>query len=237
MASGSPEAQNGPGNVNRIKILFFLLCFIVCGCVPAVRGLYPPEPGKGNTIFVVSHGWHTGIVISYPEARPFLTALKDIQADIPFLEIGWGDAGFYQAKKITSGLTVQAIFWPTDSVMHVVALPVSPESYFTASEVVPVRVSGPGLKNMLCFIDSSFARDAASNLVAMGLGLYGESRFFRANGKYYALNTCNSWTAQALRSAGLPVSTFYALTEGNVMYQVRSALEKNIIRHEKPQME
>ena len=35
-----------------------------------------------------------------------------------------------------------------------------------------------------------------------------------------ACRTCNKWVAQALRSAGCPITPFYALTADNVIYQV-----------------
>jgi hypothetical protein len=39
----------------------------------------------------------------------------------------------------------------------------------------------------------------------LGPGIYGDSTFFRANGKYYFPNTCNVWTARGLKTAGVPI--------------------------------
>jgi hypothetical protein len=53
----------------------------------------------------------------------------------------------------------------------------------------------------------------------LGSGLYGDSRFYPARETFHLFNTCNVWTARALRSAGLPVRD--AITTEGLMAQVR----------------
>jgi Protein of unknown function (DUF2459) len=50
--------------------------------------------------------------------------------------------------------------------------------------------------------------------------LYGDSKFYSARGRYHLLYTCNTWIADALRAAGLPITPVYAMTAGNLMWQV-----------------
>ncbi|SUH19748.1 membrane protein [Salmonella enterica subsp. enterica] len=50
-------------------------------------------------------------------------------------EIGWGDKGFYQSQEITTALTLQAMFWSSGAVMHIVAFSGQPERYFVGSEI------------------------------------------------------------------------------------------------------
>ena len=88
-----------------------------------------------QTVHVVSNGWHTGIVV--PRKAVVATRVLPEAADFPdaaYLEFGWGDQGFYQADEITTGLTLNAILWPTETVMHVVALPQDISSYFSNFE-------------------------------------------------------------------------------------------------------
>ncbi|MDP2702217.1 MAG: DUF2459 domain-containing protein, partial [Candidatus Rokubacteria bacterium] len=56
----------------------------------------------------------------------------------------------------------------------------------------------------------------------VGRGQYANSRFYVAREKYFLLKTCNTWTARALRSAGLPITSLYAATAGSVMHQTRT---------------
>ena len=60
--------------------------------------------------------------------------------------MGWGDDGFYRSDKITTGVTLKALFWPTPSVLHVVGFNDAPESYFVESKVVRM----PSLTRLPC---------------------------------------------------------------------------------------
>ncbi|GBC59841.1 hypothetical protein DENIS_0782 [Desulfonema ishimotonii] len=211
-----------PFRSHRIHTVFIIWACVLYGCASPITDLYPPEKdAAGNqTLFVVSHGWHTGLVINRAAASSHLEHLRGVFENAKYIEIGWGDEGFYRAEKITAGLVLRAIFWPTKTVLHIVAVPIPPEEYFPGSKVVELTLSEKGFEKMVRYINSSFAPDGSLNPVSLGPGLYGDSLFFRAKGQYVAFNTCNNWTAHAIRASGFPISPFYALTAGNVMYQV-----------------
>ena len=73
-----------------------------------------------------------------------------------YLEFGWGDEGFYQAKEITAGLIMQAVFWPTASVMHVVAVLDDVTGYFQHSEVLHLCLTEQQLASLTDFIAPQF---------------------------------------------------------------------------------
>ena len=60
----------------------------------------------------------------------------------------------------------------------------------------------------------------------LGPGQAPVSRFYPARERYYLWRTCNTWTARALRAAGVPITPLYAITAGNVMYQARQSGEE-----------
>ncbi|HXH04724.1 MAG TPA: TIGR02117 family protein [Candidatus Competibacteraceae bacterium] len=193
---------------------------LFAGCATPSPGLFPPRADQPHVpMLVVSHGWHTGLVLPRAALRPHLPALSGAFEDASWLEIGWGDAGFYPAEKITLGLALGALFGQHGSVLHVVAVPDDPDAYFTYSERVHLEISSAGLAALARFIDASFARDAAGRSLPLGAGLYGDSRFYRSREDYHMFNTCNAWTARALRQAGLPVAP--ALTAGGLLREVR----------------
>jgi hypothetical protein len=68
-----------------------------------------------------------------------------------------------------------------------------------------------------------FERGDEGDLRPLGPGLYARSRFYAARGRYHVFNNCNHWTARTLGAAGLPVETEHALTEEQLMEQVRAA--------------
>ena len=184
---------------------------------------YVVEPAPGDTaevndeIFVVSHGWHTGIVMPAKLIQSRIPELKHRFGDTRFIEFGWGDKGFYQSTEITTGLTIQAIFWPTESVMHVVAVPEHPYTYFPNSQAEIICLNGNEYSTLARFIENSFSRDEYGNIVPTKNGIYGDSQFYSSVGDYYLMNTCNKWTAKALKSAGMDISTMFKLTAGSVM--------------------
>jgi len=64
-------------------------------------------------------------------------------------------------------------------------------------------------------IADTFERDATGKIIRLGRGLYGDSRFFAANGKFHLFRTCNVWTGQALAIAGC--QTDAGITASSVM--------------------
>lgn len=170
-----------------------------------------------NQVHVVSHGWHTGFVIPATPMQIVIPELKQRFADVPYIEFGWGDRGFYQAQEITSGLTMRTIFWPTESVMHAVAVPTNAEDYFPNSEIENFCLGDRELSSLISFITSSFYRNSSGEIQPTKKGIYGDSQFYQGVGNFYLMNTCNSWTAKGLKSAGMNSSPAFKLTAGSVM--------------------
>ncbi|MFC1748762.1 TIGR02117 family protein [Pseudomonadota bacterium] len=170
-----------------------------------------------NTVYVVSHGWHTGFVIPAEGISEHFPQLRERFPNAPYIEFGWGDKGFYQAKEITSGLTLRAIFSPTESVVHAVAVPQDIRRYFAGSEMKQICLGANGYHSLVSFISSSFRQDENGELAVLKNGIYGDSQFYQGVGDYYLMNTCNKWTAKGLKSAGLDISPTFKLTAGSIM--------------------
>jgi uncharacterized protein (TIGR02117 family) len=200
-------------------VLFVLIVFLSgCSAQPFVVEQADKFSATGeNTIYVVSHGWHTGFVIPAGSIQALIPELALRFKDAPYLEIGWGDKGFYQAKEITSGLTIQAIFWPTESVIHSVAVPIRTEEYFRHSEIEKICLTESELSSLITFISNSFYKDDTGAVVTLKNGLYGNSQFYKGVGNYYLMNTCNKWTAKGLKSIGMDIFPAFKLTAGSIM--------------------
>jgi len=206
--------------------LNLLLIIILAGCSakPYILSYTEKFEGSGqNEVYVVSHGWHTGFVIPAPEIQGVIPELEQRFGNTPYIELGWGDKGFYQAKDTTLGLTLRAIFWPTESVVHSVAVPQKVEEYFSNSEVAKLCLGDGELSALIGFISSSFYRDKSGNLLELQKGIYGDSKFYSGVGDFYLMNTCNRWTAKGLRSIGMDISPTLKLTAGSVMNYLTKA--------------
>ncbi|WP_373499432.1 TIGR02117 family protein [Desulfococcus sp.] len=172
---------------------------------------------SSKRIYIVNHGRHTGVIFPAPELNEEAPGLRDRFGEATYFEFGWGDEGFYRARRVTSGLAVKALFWPTAAVLHVVAVAGSPEDYFSGSEVVALPVRTEGFESLKKFILQSFARDTGGNICPLEAGIYGDSQFYRAVGTYSCMNTCNTWTARAVKSAGKKIPPARSLPSGSVM--------------------
>ncbi|MFB8829604.1 DUF2459 domain-containing protein [Azotobacter sp. CWF10] len=136
--------------------------------------------GKGdNEIYIVSHGWHTGFVVPADDVQRRLPELKQRFGNTAYIEFGWGDEGFYQAEEVTSGLTLKAIFWPSESVMHAVAVPVAADKYFSGHEMVRLCLTDGELRSLVDFIEGSFYKDERGEIRRLGDGIYGDSQFYK----------------------------------------------------------
>ena len=186
----------------------------------------PTSKSDEVTVYIVNHGWHTGIVVPRNQLGEQLAFIPQQLGEYAFYEFGWGEKDFYQAPENTIPLALQAIFWIDDSTMHVAAVPKTPDQYFPASESVALVVSTDGLQNLTAAIAASFAKDTSGKPLPTRSGLYGErSGFFDGVGRYHFFNTCNTWTARMLDIAGVPTTTVLTLSSGSVMRQSKRAAE------------
>lgn len=183
------------------------------------------KPEK-KIIYVVSHGWHTGVIIQkedllkkVPELGNYFPRTKknDIYYPRHFIEIGWGDKDFYRTHQITSQITLKAMFMAQGSIMHMVDVTDDPDIFFKESVVKKIELESLGYERLLSYINISLQRNQQNQLIHLGIGIYGHSHFFESNGTYSLLNTCNKWTAKALQSGGIKISPTFKLTAGSIM--------------------
>ena len=201
----------------RVLLPIVALVFAAaCAAAPAVPTTID-EPAR--TIYVVSHGWHAGIVLRTADVTPARWSVVGDFPDAEYLEVGWGDRHYYPAHDPSLWLAVRAALWPSDSVLHVVGFRGPVERYFPASDIVELRLSARGLEDLIAALQASHAVDTGRRPVALGPGLYGDSRFYASRERFHLFNTCNVWTARMLRTAGVSVSM--SLTAGDLMAQLQ----------------
>lgn len=187
-----------------------------------------PDSSNFKTIHVVSHGWHTGVILDSEAIPDSLKPAHPLFHEHRHLEFGWGDRAFYENPDpdIDYWLAFKAAVIPTESVLHVVGFNESVETYFSYSELVGIEISEAHFLNLYQFIKSSFARDSLNRIIPLGKGLYGNSRFFSGKAKYYFPYTCNVWTAQALKSGGISISPLRFQRAGELMKYLKELNKK-----------
>ena len=203
--------------MNLIFIPILLLIIMGCSAEPHIIKQSDISVPSAQKVYIVNHGWHTGFVLPAETIKSQLPQLNARFKNAPFIEFGWGDKGFYQAKEITSGLTLRAIFWSTASVIHAVAVPESPDVYFSNSEIEALCLDANQYALLVSFIENSFYKKDNGNIIELDHGIYGNSQFYKGQGDYYLMNTCNKWTAKGLSSAKLDIVPTFKLTASSIM--------------------
>lgn len=201
------------------------LLLMLGGCVSAPPLLDPGPADSGAStipVFVVSHGWHSGLILPAPPLQPRLPALQARFGAVPYYEFGWGDANFYPAAQATTGGALRALFFSTGAVVQVVAVPYAPSRYFANSSVQGICLSPAQFQRLQHYINSSFQRGADGQLIAHAAGLYGDSQFYAGSGRFKPFHTCNTWTAYGLRSAGLDLPRFTLTASGLIEWLQRN---------------
>ena len=201
-----------------------LLAMAACALPPAVTP--QPSPGaRAVAVYLVAHDDHTGIAIRradipagpWPESRDFPQA--------EFLEVGWGARDYYMGRDQGFWGTLKAALGHTQSVLHVAGFRGRPAEHFRASEVIELSIPPDGFERLVRYIHDAHERAGAAAAAPLGPGLYGDSRFYPAWEQFNLFNTCNVWTARALRSAGLAIED--AITKEGLMSQARALVKRD----------
>ena len=188
--------------------------------MPAAQVQSRGEGEKARGVFVTRSGWHSGIVIKRADlSERDLPELRDFP-DAEYLEFGWGDWDYFQAPDPGIGLALKAAFWSSGSVLLVVGIKGALEHHFRGSEIVEIVLADQSFQRLIHFISGTFSRPNPAQPAEARPGLDSSSRFYRAQGNFYLSRNCNTWVAEALRSAGLPI-TSPILTAGGLISEVK----------------
>ncbi len=167
-------------------------------------------PAEGVHIFVESNGVHTGIIVPkvavgvdwHGVARA--EDLRDPRfAGYDHVAFGWGEKTFYLETPTWAEVKLRTVLAAATgsnrTLMHVEHLPV-PRAGDGAREIVMTPAQ---YRRLAAYIRVSF-RDGGARYP----GYAGYDAFYDANGRYDAVRTCNSWTGDALRFAGVRVGAW-----------------------------
>lgn len=203
-------------NIPRTHVYAIAALFLLAsGCAKPIAKL---QFGGENTnsVFIVNYGWHSAIVLKKADVSELLLPEAKDFPHSDYLEFGWGDSDFYKDPDPGLGLALKAALWSSGSVLHVAGLMDGLDKYFPSNDVVEIVLREEAFERVIEFISATYSRPGA----ATHAGLYPNSRFYSAKGKFHIFRTCNTWVAEALRSAGLPISGSI-VTAGGLMHAVR----------------
>jgi hypothetical protein len=174
-----------------------------------------PPPGDA-VVYVAERGWHTDITLPVEEITGPLAILEQDFPGVRFLTFGFGERQFL-VDRGKSFLGMLHALLPSRSALLLTALRASPAEAFGPSNVVALRISQTGLQR----IEASLWQEFENGPTPLADGPYPGSVFYAASDTYSALFTCNTWTADMLRTGGLPMTVTGVLFAGQVMGMAR----------------
>jgi uncharacterized protein (TIGR02117 family) len=143
------------------------------------------------------------------------------------VEFGWGDAVYYQAEKKTLGMTLAAVFWPTPSVMEVLAFDDISLAASSDYEAVEIRISEEELKTLAASITDSFTARTAVPTGTKLVTTAGESRFYHARGEFHFFRMCNRWTTERLAAIGCTIRSWPVISATRALSEARRCAAKH----------
>jgi uncharacterized protein (TIGR02117 family) len=181
---------------------------VVVGTLPVNRGWL--NPAEGIEVFVYADLVHSEL--SVPRVTEVVdwsdwfarNDFEEITGREEYVGIGWGDREFFlntptwdDAK---ASVIAGALLWPSGTVMHV-SMRSKPVLGKYSQRIV---LTPEQYQELVTHIQESFAlgENALPQLIS-GYSYYDHDCFYEAQGTYSALYTCNNWTGDALKKAGV----------------------------------
>ncbi len=210
----------------RMKLPVYIALLLVF--TSTFQNTFTREPSDTSfkKVYIVKHGWHTGIIFDRKDALPYLTKLNSIYTEAKYLEISWGDKDFFIAEKETIGLALKAALVPTKSVLLVQTYNKNPYQYFSPENIQELNVIANSYADVMKYLNNSFAIDAEAQQPIEVLRYSSTSCFFLSNEKYHAFKTCNVWIARALKKADKKIRATCAITSGSLMRKARRSAKR-----------
>lgn len=199
--------------LKRLCVFVALIATLVAAGVLLPRASGTSQPAyagqNSNLVLVLSNPIHTDIALPVRAdilARFGFLRMGNLDIDNPgvrYIVFGWGGRAFYTQTPTWADLKPVPLFKGLTidrSVMHVSLAGDIPLSH---ADVTALDLSDQGYEDLVAFILRGFAMEQGKQMPLAGTS-YGENdAFFEGVGYFTAVMGCNTWTAAALRSAGV----------------------------------
>jgi uncharacterized protein (TIGR02117 family) len=201
--------------------LAFMLAITLAGCATPTPQADVTDGPKTNTIYLIRRGWHTDIGMDAYLVDAPLIRLGLVFPGVRVLLFGFGERAWLLHRQHDFTDMLAALI-PGSGALLVTALRVPPQFAFPPEDVVTLHVSARGLARLNDFIARSFEwrPDGAPRGIADGP--YAGSVFYGSTMQYSGMFTCNTWTAEGLQIAGLPIDAGGMLFAGEVADRARA---------------
>lgn len=184
-------------------------------------------PNEGVELFIVSNGVHADICLPLVKDHFwgdyfYLNSFKTLKIRPKYISFGWGDKGFYLDTPVWADLTIKtavnAAFLPSSTAIHVSYLECKPK---LSEKIKSFIVTEDTFKKIQYYI-ASYVKLQNGNSQLIDCCRYPNvhDNFYEANGSYHLFRTCNVWTNQVLKNAGLKTAIWSPFDSG-ILHQFK----------------
>src|SRR5215469_4792308 len=179
---------------------------LVLGCTPA----------RAESVMVIAGGWHTELALPRDALAGKLTGLAPRISGARYVVFGWGARDYYMARNPDLGGVLRAMT-PGPAVVLVVPLGVPPDAWVGPHNSIELHITAAGDSALSEYLWAAVTKDRQGMPRAIAAGPYDGSLFYAGTGTYDLAYTCNTWTVEALRAAGLPVTARGVVTKNDIL--------------------
>ena len=169
------------------------------------------------SIYLVKANWHTGLMIPVNDFTKKILPVLSYFEGFEYVDIGWGDAEFYQSPGFNICLAAYAILLPTPSVIRIDGYKFPIERVIEWREfAIQFVLTKDRFLRMADFINQSFKYNDHKEVIISSRDKEKPIIFFKSVHYYFFMRTCNTWAAEAIQSTGFEIDTFGLVTAGQL---------------------
>lgn len=212
------------GKKSILKLLSILVAPFFLYFLAVLIGLFVSTETKFKgekkyTVYIATGDIHVDFILPFKtdilQWNNFinLREYKKLKFFPKYIQLGWGERAFYldmiYLKNLTIEMALKAALFPTPTLMHVTLYSGLPKNIYRLKEV---KLTQEQYEILVSYIKSSFKYNEDKIISVPDRGYYNyydmKDNFYEGTGSYHLFNTCNMWTVEGMRKAGLKSSIF-----------------------------
>lgn len=172
-----------------------------------------------KTIYISTNNVHLDIIIPKEILSEAFIQRLQLKESIKYVSFGWGDKRFYLETPTWNDLklstAIKAMFLKSETAMH---LTTHQREY---KDWIKIPICKLQLDLLINYIGQSFQKDDQGRFIEIkGSGYTSYDTFYKANGNYNCIQTCNHWVNKGLKAAKIKTSLWSPFDAG-VLYHLK----------------
>jgi hypothetical protein len=189
--------------IKYVCLLLVLTTFSACSDLPPQSCELDT---KSDVVYVIVENWHTELGLPVEELSDNLAFYRQVFSGARFILFGYGKKTFFTAPPDTLSEYVLGPV-PGPAAIQAVGLSVSPLEAYPPENTFKLILPPGGAKALSTFIWNDLTKDATGSAKVLGPSTNPDGLFYAAQSEYNLLHTCNTWAADTLKNAGLPLES------------------------------